>query len=64
MPDVYDNDKIKSMNGGQVVGRGRAATMGYETLSDLQTRMNGAFGLVSSGNGTSPVTVFDIIKLF
>ena len=26
--------------------------------------MDGAFGLVSSGNGTSPITVFDIINLF
>ena len=62
--NVYDNGKMKSMNGGKAAGRGRAAKTGDEISSDLQTRMDGAFGLVNSDNGTSPVTVFDIINMF
>ena len=62
--NVYDNDKMKSMNRGQAAGRGCTAKTGDETSSDLQTRMDSAFGLVSLGNGTSPVTAFDIINMF
>ena len=61
--NVYDNGKMKSMNSGKVVGQGRAATTGNETSSDLQTRLNGAFSLVSSENETSPITSFNIINM-
>ena len=62
--NVYENGKMKYMNGGKAVGCGRVAMTRNETSSDLQTRMDGAFGLVSSGNRTSPVTAFDIINMF
>mmetsp|Transcript_28205 Transcript_28205/g.31997 ORF Transcript_28205/g.31997 Transcript_28205/m.31997 type:complete len:160 (-) Transcript_28205:565-1044(-) len=62
--NVYDNGKMQSMNGGKAAGRGRAATTGDETSSDLQTRLDSAFGLVSSSNGTSPITAFDLINMF
>ena len=62
--NIYDNGKMKSMNGGTAAGRGRAAMTGDETSNDLQTRLDGAFGLISSSNGTSPVTAFDIINMF
>ena len=61
--NVNDNGKMKSMNGSKAAGRGRAAKIGDETSSDLQTRLDGAFGLVSSGNGMSPITSFDIINI-
>ena len=51
------------MNGGKAAGRGRAATTRDEISSNLQTRLDGAFGLVSSGNGTSPITSIDIINM-
>ena len=62
--NIYDNGKMKFMNGGRVAGHGCAATTGEDTSSDLQTRLDGVFGLVSSGNDTSLVTVFDIINMF
>jgi len=62
--NIYENGKMKSMNGGKAAGCGQVATTGDETSSDLQTQLDGAFGLVSSGNGTSPVTAFDLINMF
>lgn len=62
--NVYDNDKMKFMNGGKAASRGRVAKTGDETSNDLQTRLDSAFGLVSSGNGMSPFTSFDIINMF
>ena len=62
--NVYDNGKMKSMNGGKAAGRGQAAKTGDETSSDLQTWLDGTFGLVSSANGTSHITSFDIINMF
>ena len=62
--NVYDNGKMKSMNSGKAVGRGRAVKTGDETSSDLQTQLDSAFGFVSSGNGTSSITSFDIINMF
>ena len=61
--NVYDNGKMKSMNGGKAAGRGRAALTGDEISSDLQTRLDSAFGFVSSGNGTSPISSLDIINM-
>ena len=35
--NVYNNGKLKSMNGGKATGRGRAAKTGDVTSNDLQT---------------------------
>ena len=61
--NVYDNGKMKSMNGGKAADRGRAAKTGDESSSDLQTQLDSAFGLDSLGNGTSPITAFNIINM-
>ena len=62
--NFYDNGKMKSMNGGTATGRACAAKPGDKTSSDLETRMDGALGLISSANGTSFVTIFNIVNMF
>jgi len=62
--NLYDNGEMESMNGNKAAGHGWATKTGDEISNDLQTRMDGTFGLVSSGNNTSPITSFDIINMF
>ena len=62
--NVCDNVKMKSMNG-KGTGYAGAAKKGDQlTSSDLKVRMDDAFGLASSNNGTSHVTAFDITNWF
>ena len=61
--NINHNGKMKSINGCRAAGRGRAAKIGDKTSSDLQTQLDDAFGLVSSGNVKSPITSFYIINM-
>ena len=59
----YANGKMKSRNGDKAAGHRLAAKTGDKTTSDLQTQLDSA-GLVSSGNGTSPIISFNFINMF
>ena len=62
--NVYDNGKMKSMNG---KGIARVVTGGNQTPSTsefLTVTIDGSFGLNNSNNGTDKVTSSDIINMF